>query len=161
MTTHREVAATGRVPRSVALAPDARIHRQLARFLLVGLCGFAVDVSVMSFLIYGLDVAETDLELIGCRTVAWAAAISLTYFLNARVTFGASIRHSRFINYVFIQSVGAGINIGTFTALVVLGPFEQHPLIAMVIGNVLATVNNFLLVRTFVYRFHPEVDDAP
>jgi hypothetical protein len=23
----------------------------------------------------------------------------------------------------------------------------------------LAIINNFLLVRTFVYRFHPEVDD--
>ena len=31
--------------------------------------------------------------------------------------------------------------------------------IAMVVGNVLAVINNFLLVRTFVYRFHPEVDD--
>ena len=36
---------------------------------------------------------------------------------------------------------------------------KDRPLIAMVVGNVLAVINNFLLVRTFVYRFHPEVDD--
>ena len=110
-------------------------------------------------LIYGVELAETRGELIGCRVVAWAAAILLTYFMNAKLTFGASIRHSRFVNYLFIQAIGAGINIGSFTLLMVMGPLQDRPLIAMVVGNVLAMINNFLLVRTFVYRFHPEVDD--
>lgn len=138
---------------------DQRLHRQLSRFLIVGAGGFGVDFSVMSLLVYGLGLAGSDIQLIGSRVLAWAAAISLTYFLNARFTFGASIRHSRFFNYLVIQGAGACINLGTFAGLVVLGPFEQHPLVAMVIGNVLATINNFLLVRKFVYRFHPDVDD--
>ena len=40
--------------------------------------------------------------------LAWGLAITVAYFLNAKLTFGASIRHSRFMNYVFIQAVGAG-----------------------------------------------------
>ena len=88
-----------------------------------------------------------------------STAILLTYFLNAKLTFGASIRHSRFGNYLFIQAIGAGINIGSFAMLMSFGPIQDRPLIAMVVGNVLAVINNFLLVRTFVYRFHPEVDD--
>ncbi len=111
-------------------------------------------------LIYGLELAETRAELIGCRVVAWLAAIILAYFMNARLTFGASIRHSRVVNYLFIQAIGAGINIGSFTLLMVMGPIQDRPLIAMVVGNVLALTNNFLLVRIFVYRFHPEVNDA-
>ena len=63
------------------------------------------------------------------------------------------------MNYLFIQAVGAGINIGSFTLLMLMGPIQDRPLIAMVVGNILAVINNFLLVRTFVYRFHPEVDD--
>lgn len=121
--------------------------------------GFLLDLAVMWSLIYGLEWAETRQELIGARVVAWAAAIMLTYFMNAKLTFGASIRHSRFVNYLFIQGVGAGINIGSFTLLMLVGPIQDRPLIAMVVGNVLAIINNFLLVRTFVYRFHPEVDD--
>ena len=113
----------------------------------------------MSGLIYGLGLAENDSELISSRVVAWVAAITLTYFMNAKLTFGASIRHSRFINYLIIQAIGAAINLGSFSALVFLGPFKDQPLLAMVVGNVLAIINNFLLVRTFVYRFHPEVDD--
>jgi putative flippase GtrA len=129
------------------------------RFLLVGSLGFLVDLGVMSGLIYGLDLIQTDTGLIMSRVAAWVAAITMTYFLNAKLTFGASIRHSRFMNYVVIQAIGAGINIGSFSALVFVGPLEGRPLIAMVVGNVLALINNFLLVRKFVYRFHPEVDD--
>ena len=114
----------------------------------------------MSGLVYGLGFSDSDGELIGSRTGAWAAAIVLTYFLNARITFGASIRHSRFMNYIVIQAIGAGINLGSFSVLVLFGPFQDQPLLAMVVGNLLAIVNNFLLVRKFVYRFHPEVDDA-
>lgn len=125
----------------------------------MGFAGFLLDLSVMWSLIYGLDLADTRAELIGCRVAAWLAAIMLTYFMNARLTFGASIRHSRFVNYLFIQGVGAGINIGSFALLMLMGPIQDRPLIAMVVGNVLALINNFLLVRTFVYRFHPEVDD--
>ncbi|MGE0625334.1 MAG: GtrA family protein [Pseudomonadales bacterium] len=125
----------------------------------MGFAGFLVDIGVMSGLVYGLDLADTRSEVIGCRVAAWVAAITSTYFLNARFTFGASIRHSRFINYLFIQAIGAAINLGSFTLLLVAGPIQDRPLIAMVVGNVLAVINNFLLVRTFVYRFHPEVDD--
>lgn len=146
-------------PRSVASDPEARIHHQLARFLLVGFAGFLVDIGVMSGLIYGLEVAETRPELIACRVAAWASAITVTYFLNAKLTFGASIRHSRFVNYLVIQGIGAAINLGSFTLLMLTGPLQDRPLIAMMAGNVLALINNFLLVRTFVYRFHPGVDD--
>lgn len=114
----------------------------------------------MSFLIYGLGWSETNAGLLSGRVIPWAVAMTLTYFLNAKLTFGASIRYSRFINYIVIQAIGAGINLGTYSGLVLFGPLKEGPLIAMIVGNVLAIVNNFLLVRKFVYRYHPEVDDS-
>ena len=145
--------------KSVSSDPEARIHRQLLRFLLVGGVGFLVDLGAMTTLIYGFGLVASNTGLMSSRVLAWAAAITVAYFLNAKITFGASIRHSRFVNYLFIQAMGALINLGTFSALILLTPLSDKPLYAMVIGNVLAVVNNFLLVRKFVYRFHPEVDD--
>ncbi|MCZ6457798.1 MAG: GtrA family protein [Gammaproteobacteria bacterium] len=134
---------------------ERRVHQQLARFLVVGAVGFAADIGTMSTLIYGFDFGRDETTLILCRSVAWLVAISLTFFLNAEFTFGASIRHSRFINYFVIQSIGAGINLGTYSALIISGPFVAYPLIALMIGSALATINNFLLIRKFVYRFAP------
>ena len=125
----------------------------------MGAAGFTLDVAVMSALVYGADLVQSNAGVLVSRLLAWTAAITLTYFLNARFTFGASIRHSRFVNYLFIQAVGAGINLGSFSVLVLVGPLAGRPLYAMIVGNVLAIINNFLLVRKFVYRFHPEVDD--
>ncbi len=118
-----------------------------------------MDLGIFSLLVYGLELPSTRLEVFSCRVAAWVAAITVAYFLNAKLTFGASIRHSRFVNYLVIQAIGAGINLGSFAFFMSFGPVQDRPIIAMVIGNVLAVINNFLLVRTFVYRFHPEVDD--
>lgn len=125
----------------------------------MGFAGFLVDVAVMSLLVYGFDMGQTSTALIASRVQAWIAAIIVTYFLNAKLTFGASIRHSRFVNYLFIQTVGAGINLGSFSLLILFGPLQDKPLLAMIVGNVLAIINSFLLVRKFVYRFHPDVED--
>lgn len=130
-----------------------RVRRQLARFLTVGAAGFIADIAVMSFLVYALEYGQDEAALIGCRTVAWLVAISLTFYLNARYTFGAAIRHARFFNYIVIQSIGAAINLGTYSSLIVFGPFVAYPLIALMIGSALATINNFLLIRKFVYRY--------
>lgn len=126
-----------------------RLRHQIARFLVVGAAGFAVDMSVLAFLLYGLGYAAEVGGLLGGRVIAFLAAISVTFLLNARYTFGASIRRSKLTRYVVIQALGAAINLGTYTVLV-LGPLNR-PLIAMAIGSALATVSNFLLVRRFVY----------
>lgn len=128
-----------------------RFRHQLARFLLVGAVGFAVDVAVLAFLIYGLDYGQASGGLIGSRVASFVAAIAVTFMLNARYTFGASIRKAKLSRYVLIQALGAAINIGTYTVLV-LGPLAR-PLIAMAIGSAVATVSNFVLVRQFVYHW--------
>lgn len=128
-----------------------RLRHQLARFLVVGAAGFAVDMAVLAFLLYGLGYVAESGGLVGSRVLSFVAAITTTFLLNARYTFGASIRRAKVTHYVLIQLLGALINIGTYTFLV-LGPFSR-PLIAMAIGSAVATVSNFLLVRRFVYQW--------
>ena len=126
-----------------------RIRHQLARFLVVGAAGFAVDVGLLAALVYGFGYGQQSGGLIGSRLVAFAGAIVTTFLLNARYTFGASIRRARLTRYVLIQVLGAALNIGTFTVLV-LGPLNR-PLIALALGSAVATVSNFVLVRRYVY----------
>ena len=135
----------------MAAQPSQRLRHQLGRFLLVGAAGFAVDVGVLAFLLYGLGYVTETGGLLGSRLVSFFAAIATTFLLNARYTFGASIRKARLTRYVMIQLLGATLNIGTYVFLV-LGPLSR-PLIAMAIGSAVATVSNFLLVRHLVYEW--------
>ncbi len=128
-----------------------RIRHQLARFLVVGAAGFAVDVGTLALLVYGLGYGQQSSGLIGSRLVAFLAAVAVTFLLNARYTFGASVRKAKVSRYVAIQLLGAVINIGTYTVLV-LGPLPR-PLYALAIGSAAATVSNFVLVRQFVYHW--------
>jgi putative flippase GtrA len=128
-----------------------RLRHQLARFLVVGAAGFTVDMAALSFLLYGLGYAAESGGLVGSRVASFVAAVATTFLLNAHYTFGASVRKAKLIHYVLIQMLGAVLNIGTYTFLV-LGPLGR-PLIAMAIGSAVATVSNFLLVRRFVYEW--------
>ena len=141
-------------PRKLARLTDTRtqFQRQVFRFLQVGFVGFTVDISVISVLLYGFGLEDTDAGLVGSRVVSFLAAISATFLLNARYTFASSLRQSSFSIYAAIQCLGAGINLGTYTALVLLAGFNEEPLVALVIGSASATVSNFLLARRFVYN---------
>jgi len=129
-----------------------QIRRQVFRYLQVGFAGFVADISVLALLIYVLEFGETDTGLVVSRVVSFLAAITVTFLLNAGYTFGASVRGSSFTGYVLIQTLGAAINIGTYTVLVLYGPLNEAPLVALVIGSAAATSSNFVLVRKFVYN---------
>jgi putative flippase GtrA len=129
-----------------------QVLRQLWRFLLVGAAGFALDMAVLAILLYGAGYNESEIQLLVCRLVAFLAAITLTFVLNARYTFGAQVRQANVTGYLVIQLVGAGINLGLY-ALLVLGPLTSLPLVSMIVGAAAATGSNFLLSRRFVYRW--------
>lgn len=134
-----------------AEAVQQQVLRQLWRFLLVGAAGFALDMALLAFLLYGAGYNETETQLLLCRLAAFLAAIALTFILNARYTFGSRVRHANVTGYLLIQAAGAAINLGVY-ALLVLGPLTSLPLLSMVIGSAAATGSNFLLSRRFVYR---------
>lgn len=138
---------------------ERKIRHQLPRFLLVGGLAFVIDVAVMALLVYGLGFAGDQQELIVCRMIAWSAAVLVAFVGNARITFGTSIRQSRFVSYLLIQAIGGLINLGAYSVLI-LTTLRDWPIVALVAGSAVATLSNFLLVRKFVYRFRPPFSDS-
>ena len=120
--------------------------RQVPRFLQVGSIGFLIDAGVLGVLVYGLGLPPVP-----ARGVSFAATIVVTFVLNARYTFSASIRASNKGRYVAIQLVGAGINFVSYTLLVGLGPMRDWPIAALVVGSALSSAHNFYMMRRFVF----------
>ena len=119
---------------------------QLVRFLMVGGVSFLVDAGVLWLLVYRFDVGY-----IPGRLVSVLLAISVAFVLNAKFTFLVRVADARFSRYVAIQALGATMNFSVYTVLVLAGPLAGRPLFSLMCGAAVATVNNFLFSRKFVY----------
>ena len=120
--------------------------RQVPRFLQVGAIGFLIDAGVLGGLVYALGLPPVP-----ARGVSFAATIVVTFVLNARYTFSASIRASNKGRYVAIQLIGAALNFASYTLLVGLGPMGDWPVAALVVGSALSSAHNFFMMRRFVF----------
>ncbi|MDE0063749.1 MAG: GtrA family protein [Gammaproteobacteria bacterium] len=123
---------------------------QLVRFLMVGAISFVVDAGVLGLLVY-----QADVGYIASRLISVMLAISVAFVLNARFTFLVRVADARFMRYVCIQAVSAGLNFGVYSTLVLHGPLAGRPLLSLICGAAVATVNNFFLSRRFVYVRKP------
>ncbi len=119
----------------------------LYRFLNVGAIGFAIDAGVLWFLVYVLEMGA-----IPARALSFVITITVTFVLNARYTFGVSVRGSSKSRYVAVQLLGAAINFTSYTLLVLHGPLAGRPLLSLIVGSALASTHNFLMMRHFVFK---------
>ncbi|MEM7097287.1 MAG: GtrA family protein [Pseudomonadota bacterium] len=119
----------------------------LSRFLQVGGIGFAIDAGLLWFLIYQLEMPP-----IVSRLISFLITICVTFILNATYTFVVDIKAASMPRYVGVQVLGAGINFASYSWLVLQGPLNDSPLVALVVGSALAAIHNFLMMRRFVFR---------
>lgn len=141
----------------------ARFHRSrseratFARFAFVGTTIATVDAG----LLYLFLAASVD-AYIG-RFVSLTASMSVGYLLNRYFTFhhletGRALWHS-LIRYYSVHAVGAGINIGVFSAVLLLGQemggevaaSATLPLLGVWIGGVAGMCFNFFFSKKLVY----------
>jgi putative flippase GtrA len=122
----------------------APMVQHLVRFLQVGGIAFALDAGILWFLVYQIGVPP-----IVARGFSFLITIAVTFVLNARYTFAASIKDSSKSRYVLIQCVGSAINFAVYSALVLAGLLG--PLWALVVGSFLGSAHNFLMMRRFVF----------
>ena len=113
---------------------------------MVGGVSFAVDAGVLALLVY-----QADVGYIASRLISVALAVSVAFVLNARFTFLVRVADARFLRYVLIQVLGAALNFGVYTTLVLHGPLAGRPLLSLICGAAVATINNFFLSRRYVY----------
>ena len=128
-------------------ADHAVLGQHIRRFLLVGSGGFILDLAVLGVLIYQFGV-----DRLTARFVAFAFAASFTYYFNAKYTYEDLPRGKDFSKYVIIQTMGAVINLGTYTLLVLRTPLAEQPLVALACGAMIATTANFVLTRKYVFK---------
>ena len=118
----------------------------LKRFLLVGSGGLLIDLAVFGVLVHGVGIG-----LITGRLVAFVCAILFTYTFNSIYTFEKRLEGVRFARYIAVQVLGAAINLGTYTLLIVSGWLVGLPMLALILGAMIATFSNYLLSRVVVF----------
>jgi len=122
---------------------------QMIQFGMVGVAGFVVDAA----LVYALR-DPTGLYVAG--TLAYAAAVTTTWWLNRTWTFrgrGAGrAMHRQWAVFVAANLPGLVLNLGTYFVLVAFVPFcATNPVIAVAAGAVAGMTANFILARAVVF----------
>ena len=124
-------------------------RQQFSRFALAGSLGFAVDASVLTVLVNGLDYGHYE-----SRAVSFALAVTVTWLVNRRWVFAAGAPTGQeFSGYVLVQSIGALTNLGLYVLLIELIPrLAKIPALPLAGCAVVALSVNFVLARRFVFR---------
>jgi putative flippase GtrA len=87
-------------------------------------------------------------NLIVANVCAWVVAVTCSYFLNSRFTFGKA---PRFNDYLFFAATQVGGLVANTTALVLTAPYVPL-LVAKIIAIGFGFVVNFTLARFIVFR---------
>lgn len=131
-------------------APDPRLslQTQALRFLITGAVSAIVD-----FGLYVLLLDEAGLHVNLAKTLSFIAGTTTAYLINRRWTFQAPPSRARFIAvmglYALTFAVQVGINYLFYLAL------DEKPWrvpVAFVIAQGTATVINFVVQRTVIFR---------
>jgi putative flippase GtrA len=133
---------------------------EVAKFGVVGLAGFVVQLGVQNALRYGAGVGPTI-----SLTIAYAAATVVTFLGNRHWAFkhrkGAGLKRETIV-FVLLNLVGYGIQVGVVDiAYYGLGYKDGLSYnVATVIGIGLATMFRLFAYRTFVFNNHQAADEA-
>lgn len=136
---------------------DNSFWRQLSRFVGVGIFTAIIDYSLTMILHYfGLNRQLS-------KVVGWIFGTAAAYLLNSRFTFGAKVSARKALAVFLLYA-------STFVIQNLLWWLTQEPLLALglegwwmntvsfVIAQGVATITNFILQRTLIFRVAPIVE---
>lgn len=120
---------------------------QIIRFVLSG--GFAalIDFGLYQLLMYaGLPVA-------GAKSISFVAGTMTAYVINRRWTFQAPPSRARFAAVIALYALTFAVQVGINQVLYLTLPHRWwHDAVAFVIAQGTATVINFIVQRTIIFR---------
>ena len=129
----------------------ALLH-EFRRFGTVGLAGLAVETTF----VYGLREVT---NLFAAKAVALLIAVTTTWALNRAWTFagrGSGSLLRQWALFAGANSLGAALNLGTFSLLVWLVPFcAAYPIVPILAGVAAGMFVNFAMSRRVVFRARP------
>ena len=120
---------------------------RFSRFAIIGAVGFAVDALVLAALL-----ASTPLGPFAARLVSIAVALTTTWQLNRRLTFGPSARHPAVegARYGGIGVATSVVNYLVYSAALWLVP-ALPPLAALAVGSAAALAFSFFGYSRLVF----------
>ena len=128
---------------------------QMFRFGLVGLVNAAVDAivffSTIAALKYFASASHSDWLLIIANSISFMVAVTCSYLLNSRFTFGKSHGELTVRNYfLFAASQITGFFAHTATLVMAVKYFPLP--VAKLLGIGIGFIVNFTLARVIVFR---------
>ena len=125
------------------------IAAQVSRFLLVGSVGFIVDGGILMLLVQGGGMSR-----VWARIPSFLVAVTVTWWLHRHFTF-ASSRHvapsvRELLRFVLANSLGNGLNLAVYWALVGLLSWEPVP--ALAVASIVAAGVNYAMSARWVFR---------
>jgi len=121
----------------------------IVRFGMVGAFAYVVDAG-------SLLVLNEFLHVVPARLIAFAVAVTTTFFLNKGLTFDGLIDQyliRSYVKYVSANSVGGVINLIVSTTLLLQDiPYLSHSLVAVAMGSLSGLVANYTLSKRFIFH---------
>lgn len=136
------MTATGSAPPA-----PTRLVAQLSRFVAVGLLSALVDFGAYHLLL------QLGAWPSAAKAVSFVLGTTTAYLLNRRFTFDATGGRGRFAGFVLLYGTTFALNVGmNALMLAVLPAMPLRTSLAWAIAQGLATVVNFVMLRTVVFR---------
>lgn len=126
---------------------DIGLVAQVSRFVAVGAVAALVDFGVY----HGLLALGVYVHL--AKAISFIGGTTTAYLLNRRFTFATTGGTGRFAGFVALYGTTFALNVGmNAVALAVLPAMPLRITVAWVIAQGCATVVNFVMLRTVVFR---------
>jgi putative flippase GtrA len=133
---------------AVQVAPARRgVVDQAARFVLFGVLSAGVDFGVYQLFLHLGTIADV------AKAISFVCGTVTAYALNRRWTFDSAGGAAPATRFAMLYTVTFFVNVGVNAAgLRLLAQYSWHVPVAWVIAQATATVINFVLLRTVVFR---------
>ena len=123
--------------------------RQIFSFGIVGVVAFLSDAVVLT-----VTRRLFDVDLISARLCAFVITVTLTWWLNRRITFRSDAApRKEWMQYSAVNGVGMILNVGLFFLLVFQVPmFARAPVAALAAAAIVTMTYSFLASKYIVFR---------
>jgi putative flippase GtrA len=123
---------------------------RIVYFLAAGSTGFVIDATILTAL-----VSLAGWSPYAARIVSFSVAVTATWYINRRFTFGdrpaQHIGHE-YLKYLLVQGVGVAINYGVFSAVVFASAYAARlPVLALIPASLLAMFATYLGMHRFAF----------